>query len=91
MTGATLVDDEHALMLSDLKLEHFGTAKMIKVTEHETTIVGGQCENDAYLERLDQIRAQIHAETSPHLKGIHKERLARLNAKIAEIQVGGNS
>ena len=26
-----------------------------------------------------------------HLKNVHKERLARMTAKIAEIQIGGNS
>ena len=89
MTGATLVDNEHDILLKDFKLEHFGRAKTIKVTENETMIVGGNCDNDAYMERLESIRAQISAETSPHMKSIHQERLSRLNAKIAEIQVGG--
>ena len=85
MTGATLVDDEYALLMKDLTLEHFGKARMIKVSENETTISGGNCDNDAYLERLDSIRVQIMNETSPNMKNIHQERLARLNSKIAEI------
>ena len=41
MTGATLVDNEYELMLEDVKLEHFGRASLIKVTEMETSIVNG--------------------------------------------------
>ena len=41
--------------------------------------------------RLDEIRDTINLEPSPHLKGVHKERLARLQAKVAEIQIGGRS
>jgi len=41
LTGATLVDNEHDLMLEDVELEHFGKAKHIKVTEYETSIVDG--------------------------------------------------
>ena len=59
MTGATLVDDEYVLKMKDLTLEHFGKARMIKVSENETTISGGHCDNNAYLERLDSIRVQI--------------------------------
>lgn len=29
MTGATLVDDEVGLMLEDVELKHFGSAKMV--------------------------------------------------------------
>ena len=34
LTGATLVDNEHILNLKDVKLNHFGQAKMIKITEN---------------------------------------------------------
>ena len=41
ITGARLVDN-YDLELSEVKLEDFGKANLIKITEHETTIVGGQ-------------------------------------------------
>jgi hypothetical protein len=41
MTGATVVDNEHVLKLEDVNIKHFGTAKMIKVDENFTHIVGG--------------------------------------------------
>lgn len=31
MTGATLVDNEFGLKIEDVKLEHFGSAKTIRV------------------------------------------------------------
>lgn len=40
-TGATLVDNEFNLKLSDIKLEHFGSAKKIAVDMNQTHLVGG--------------------------------------------------
>ena len=41
LTGATLIDNQHDILLSEVTLEHFGKAKHIKVTEYETSIVDG--------------------------------------------------
>jgi hypothetical protein len=41
MTGATLVDNEFVLKLENVKMTHFGTAKLINVDETFTHIVGG--------------------------------------------------
>lgn len=91
MTGATLVDNEHELLLEDVKLEHFGKASLIKVTEMDTSIVHGNGDQQKFMDRCDQIRKTIDGEPKLHLKNVHKERLARLQSKIAEIQVGGYS
>ena len=91
LTGATLVDNEHNLLLSEVELKHFGRAKHIKVTEYETSIVDGQGEKEAIEERYEIIKQQIKDEPKQQLKGVHQERLARLQSKIAEIWVGGFS
>ena len=41
MTGATLVDNEFGLKIEDVKLEHFGSAKTIRVDQDFTHIIGG--------------------------------------------------
>lgn len=33
----------------------------------------------------------VAKEQSPHLKSFHRDRLSRLNAKVAEIEVGGGT
>jgi len=84
ITGATVVDNEHVLRLEDVELEHFGTAKLIKVSMDET-IVDGAGDKAAYLERIEEIRGQVQREPKHHLKSIHQERAARMQSKIAEI------
>lgn len=41
MVGATLVDNEYGLKLNEVKLQHFGSAKIIKSDADFTHIVGG--------------------------------------------------
>ena len=85
MTGATLVDNEYGLKLEDVELKHFGSAKIIKIDAEHTHIVGGEFDPDALEARMDQIRRQIEEEDKHNMKGVHRERLARMQAKIAEI------
>lgn len=56
LTGATYVDNEHALLLSEVELHHFGTAQHIKVTELQTSIVDGGADPDVLRERLEIIK-----------------------------------
>ena len=85
MTGATLIDCDLELGLKDIEMKHFGSAKTIKIDPDFTHIVGGSFNQEALDERQEQIAHQIEEETSSNMKNIHKERLARMKAKIAEI------
>jgi chaperonin GroEL len=78
MTGATLVDNEHVLKLEDIELKHFGRCKFIKMNEYETSIVDGQGDPERIQERFEEIKVTIEGEKKDRLKGVHKERLARL-------------
>lgn len=40
-TGATVIDNEYGIKLSEVTLEHFGSAKKIAVDMNITHIVGG--------------------------------------------------
>lgn len=51
----------------------------------------GQGDKKAIEERYETIKQQIEDEPKQQLKGVHRERLARLQSKIAEIWVGGFS
>ena len=91
MTGATLIDNDLVLKLSDIKMEHFGSAKTVRIDNDFTHIVGGGFSQESMELRHQEIEYQIEEETSKNMKGIHRERLARMKAKIAEIQMGGST
>jgi chaperonin GroEL len=56
VTGARLIDNEHDILLSEVKLEHFGMAKHVRVSEYDTSIVDGAGSKERMDERLDAIR-----------------------------------
>jgi len=56
VTGAKLIDNKHDILLSEVKMEHFGKAKHIRISEFDTSIVDGNCTKDQMNQRLDQIR-----------------------------------
>lgn len=92
MTGATLVDNERfGLMLENLELKHLGSANNVRVDAEFTHIVGGSHTEEALQTRIEEIKRTIEREDSIHIKGVHKERLARMTSKIAEIQIGGGT
>lgn len=91
ITGATIIDNGYGIKLEDVEMKHFGRAKFIKVNEFETSIVDGAGDKDAFEEHVISIKKQIDEEEKQQLKGVHRERLARLTQKIAEIWVGGSS
>jgi len=41
VTGATLVDNEYGLTIDQVELKHLGSAKVIKIDDEFTHIVGG--------------------------------------------------
>ena len=61
-----------------MELKHFGSAKSINVDSTFTHIVGGSFEQEALDKRIEEIKRTVEEEDSKHLKGVHKERLARM-------------
>lgn len=47
MVGATLIDNEYGINLNEVRLKHFGSAKIIKTDENFTHIVGGNFNQQA--------------------------------------------
>ena len=76
MTGATLIDEY--VKLDEIELKHFGSAKMVQVDHSFTQIVGGSFKQELLDERVEEIKATVEQEDSPHLKKVHSERLARM-------------
>lgn len=89
LTGATVVSDEVGLSLEDVGTEVFGSAKTIKVSKEETTIIDGAGEAKKVLERVTQIKREIeNPATSEYDKKNLEERLAKLVGGVAVINLG---
>jgi chaperonin GroEL len=88
LTGGTVISDEIGLQLSETTLEQLGSARQVKVTKENTTIVDGAGEKNEIAARVAQIRTQIENTTSEFDKEKLQERLAKLAGGVAVVRVG---
>ena len=89
LTGGTLVSEDIGIKLENVTLQMLGTAKRVRITKDETTIVEGSGDTKQIKDRCEQIRAQIQDTTSDYDKEKLQERLAKLSGGVAVIRVGG--
>jgi len=88
LTGATLITEDIGLSLKDANVSHLGSAKMVKVTKDNTTIVDGAGDDKAIEARVKSIQAELEKTTSSYDAEKLKERLAKLAGGVAVINVG---
>ncbi|WP_283675305.1 chaperonin GroEL [Butyricicoccus sp. Marseille-Q5471] len=88
LTGGTVISEEVGIELKDATIEMLGTARQIKITKENTTIVDGAGEKSAIQARVGEIRAAIERTTSDFDREKLQERLAKLAGGVAVIKVG---
>lgn len=88
LTGATVITEEVGRKLDSIGIEDLGTARQVRVTKDETTIVEGHGDVAAIKDRVAQIKAQIAETTSDFDKEKLQERLAKMSGGVAVIEVG---
>jgi chaperonin GroEL len=88
LTGATVITEDLGRKLDSITMEDLGTARQIRVTKEETTIVEGHGDPAAIKDRVAQIKAQVAETTSDFDKEKLQERLAKLSGGVAVIEVG---
>lgn len=88
LTGAQVVTEEVGLKLANTTLDMLGTAKVVKVTKDNTTIVDGAGKKDAIEERSATIRKLISETTIAYDKEALQKRLAKLAGGVAIIEIG---
>lgn len=88
LTGATVITEEVGRKLDSIGIEDLGTARQVRVTKDETTIVEGHGDAAAIKDRVAQIKAQIAETTSDFDKEKLQERLAKMSGGVAVIEVG---
>jgi len=88
LTGGQVISEELGMDLKEAKIDQLGTARQVKVTKENTTIVEGTGDPSEIKARISSIRAQIEETTSDYDKEKLQERLAKLAGGVAVISVG---
>ena len=87
-TGGTVISEEVGIELKDATMDMLGSARQIKVTKENTTIVDGAGDKQAIANRVAEIRGAIERTTSDFDREKLQERLAKLAGGVAVIKVG---
>ena len=88
VTGGQVISEEVGASLENATIEMLGSARQVKVTKDETTIVDGKGNAQEIKNRINQIKVQIEDTTSDYDREKLQERLAKLAGGVAVIQVG---
>ncbi len=88
VTNGQVISEELGLKLENTTLEMLGSARQVRVSKEETTIVDGKGSSEDIQARIKQIRNEIDETTSDYDIEKLQERLAKLSGGVAVIQVG---
>ena len=88
LTGGTVITEDMGRKLDSVELTDLGTARQVRITKDETTIIDGVGDKDVIAKRVSQIRAQVEETTSEFDREKLQERLAKLSGGVAVIEGG---
>ena len=88
MTGATFYSKDLSMALKDIALDDLGSAKKVRVTKDDTTIIEGGAEAKVVKQRVNELKKQIEETTSDYDKKNLQKRVAKLSSGVAIIRVG---
>jgi chaperonin GroEL len=88
VTGGEMISEELGHKLENVTLEQLGSAKRVRISKDETTIIEGQGDSDEIDARVKGIKAEIDTTDSDYAREKLQERLAKLSGGVAVIRVG---
>ena len=88
VTGGTVITADFGMTLSEATVDMLGSAKTVKVSKDNTTIIDGSGDANAIKERVDQIKAEMDVTESEFDRSKLQERLAKLAGGVAVLKVG---
>src|SRR5439155_20942956 len=91
VSGGQVVSEDLGIKLENVKLNMLGSAKKVRITKDDTTIIDGSGKKSDIQARVNQIKQQIEETTSDYDKEKLQERLAKLAGGVAVIKVGGDT
>jgi len=89
VTGGQVISEDLGIKLENVKVNMLGTAKKVRITKDDTTVIDGAGKKGDIQARVAQIKAQVEETTSDYDKEKLQERLAKLAGGVAVIRVGG--
>ena len=89
VSGGQVISEDLGIKLENVKLAMLGTAKKVRITKDDTTIIDGAGKKADIQARVAQIKLQVEETTSDYDKEKLQERLAKLAGGVAVIRVGG--
>ena len=89
LTAGQLISEDLGMKLENVTVPMLGTAKKVRITKDDTTIINGAGKKAAIESRCAQIRAQIEETSSDYDREKLQERLAKLAGGVAVVRVGG--
>ncbi len=91
LTGGQVISEDLGMKLENVGIDMLGSAKKIRITKDDTTVVDGAGDKGEIDARVAQIRAQVEDTTSEYDREKLQERLAKLAGGVAVIRVGGST
>jgi len=89
VTGGQVISEDLGIKLENVKLDMLGTAKKVRITKDDTTVIDGSGKKVDIQARVSQLKLQIEDTTSDYDKEKLQERLAKLAGGVAVIRIGG--
>src|SRR5438067_1413070 len=89
VTGGQVISEDLGIKLENVKVNSLGTAKKVRITKDDTTVIDGAGKKSEIQARVAQIKQQIEETTSDYDREKLQERLAKLAGGVAVIRVGG--
>lgn len=77
--------------LNNIEFDDLGIASKVVADKYSTTFFDGQGNEEAVLQRIDQLKAQREQAESPYDAALFSDRIASLAEGIAKIGVGGTT
>lgn len=88
VTGGAVLSRQSGFTLETMKLEQFGRARQVRVTENATTIVDGAGSAEDVAFRVRQLRAELERAQYGVDEDVLNERIGALTGKVAMVRVG---
>jgi chaperonin GroEL len=88
VVGGSVLSRQASFSMETMTLAHLGRARQVRVTENNTTIVGGAGSADQIDFRVNQLRAERSRAQFGVDEDVLTERIGALTGKVAVIRVG---
>jgi len=89
LVGAELVSKNRGVNIRKINLNSLGSAKKVTVKSKETVIIEGSGSKESVQSRMNSLLTESSATDSSFERDKLKERVGKLNGKVATIKAGG--